>query len=168
MYFTGMYCCEKYIASMTLRIILAVMLLLCTYRANSQNNVKFRSRYVINTPVVDTTLADKSARISDMRIFFEMMRDDTTTQVTDVRFRGTSSPDGGYEFNRWRMEFTMGTGIYPLDYRVFDNTPCVKGCQRMFRNQKKHIGFDRADISFAYSFDMEHSTHTHRMKGGRR
>ena len=94
--------CIKDIVSVGLRITLLVIVsILGTYRANSQNNAKFRIRYVINTPIVDTTFVDNSARISDMRSFLEMVRDDTTTQVTSVRFKGTASPDGGYEFNRW-------------------------------------------------------------------
>ena len=70
--------------------------------------------------------------------------------------------------NRWRMEFAVGGGIYPLDYSVFDNTPDVKDGQWMFRNKKTYIGFDRAAISFAYSFDMERYTRTYRKRGGRR
>lgn len=72
-----------------------------TFSAYSQDNVKFRIRYVINTAVVDTTFVDNAAHISDMRTFLEMVRADTSIYVTGVRFRGTASPDGGYEFNRW-------------------------------------------------------------------
>lgn len=67
----------------------------------SQNDAKFRIRYIINTPVVDTTFVDNTARIADMRSFLEKVRDDSLTHVTRVRFKGTASPDGGYEFNRW-------------------------------------------------------------------
>ena len=67
----------------------------------SQNNAKFRIRYIINTPVVDSTFVDNTARIADMRSFLEKVRDDSLTHVTRVQFKGTASPDGGYEFNRW-------------------------------------------------------------------
>lgn len=69
--------------------------------ANAQNNAYFRIRYVINTPIVDSTFVDNSARISDMSSFLEMLRDDSLVRVRNVRFRGTASPDGGYEFNQW-------------------------------------------------------------------
>ena len=109
---------EKYTGSKTLRIIfLSVLLFFGTFRADSQNNARFRIRYIINTPVVDTTFVDNSARISDMRSFLEMVRDDTTTHVTGVRFRGTASPDGGYEFNRWLSANRLRT------FTIFINSP---------------------------------------------
>ena len=70
-------------------------------RAQNDGTAHFRIRYVINRPEVDSTFVDNSARIADMREFLERVRDDTLTHVTSVRFRGTASPDGGYEFNRW-------------------------------------------------------------------
>lgn len=105
-----MHCCEKHRASLTLRLIFAVVSLLgISIQAHSQDTVKFRIRYVINTPVVDTTFVDNSDRISDMRSFLETMREDTTLHIIGVRFRGTASPDGGYEFNRWLSENRLRT-----------------------------------------------------------
>ena len=69
--------------------------------AQGLDSAHFRIRYIINTPIVDTTFVDNSERISDMRSFLEMLRDDSLTRVSHVRFRGTASPDGGYEFNQW-------------------------------------------------------------------
>ena len=63
--------------------------------------------------------------------------------------------------NRWRVEFTIGAGIYPLDYSLFDNTPDVRDGQWMSRNKKTYIGIDQAAITFAYSFDLKK-----RKKGG--
>lgn len=77
------------------------VLILSTDSLYSQNKAKYRIRYIINTPVVDSTFVDNTARIADMRSFLENVRDDSLTHVTRVRFRGTASPDGGYEFNRW-------------------------------------------------------------------
>ena len=67
----------------------------------AQNNAHFQIRYVINRPEVDTSFVDNANRISDMRLFLERLRDDSLLRVRNVRFRGTASPDGGYEFNRW-------------------------------------------------------------------
>lgn len=103
---------------MNLRIILAVMLLLCTaYRANSQNNVKFRSRYVINTPVVYTSFVDNSANISDMRTFLEMVR------------------DGQWMFSNIKtcIGFDRGVDIssaYSFDMERFTHTYRMKGGRR--------------------------------------
>ena len=71
------------------------------YADNRDGTAHFRIRYVINRPEVDTTFVDNTSRISDMRTFLEGVRDDSLTRVSSVRFRGTASPDGGYEFNRW-------------------------------------------------------------------
>ena len=84
------------------RLLLMLLMLLFGVRTvNSQNNAHFRIRYVINRPEVDTTFVDNDARISDMRSFLERLRDDSFIRVRNVKFRGTASPDGGYEFNRW-------------------------------------------------------------------
>lgn len=94
--------CMDHSARVKLRIFLCLtVLFLGMGNAFSQNNVHFRIRYVINRPEVDSTFVDNTTRISDMRSFLEMLRDDSLTRVSNVRFRGTASPDGGYEFNRW-------------------------------------------------------------------
>lgn len=94
--------CMVYPANLRLRIVLLLLpLLFGVSNLSAQNNVHFRIRYVINRPEVDSTFVDNSTRITDMRSFLEMLRDDSLIHVTNVRFRGTASPDGGYEFNRW-------------------------------------------------------------------
>lgn len=94
--------CVVYPANLRLRIVLLLLpLLFGVSNLSAQNNVHFRIRYVINRPEVDSTFVDNSTRITDMRSFLEMLRDDSLIHVTNVRFRGTASPDGGYEFNRW-------------------------------------------------------------------
>ena len=73
--------------------------------ARAQNDERgsahFRIRYVINIPEVDTAFVDNNARIGDMRDFLKLVREDPMMRITGVRFRGTASPDGCYEFNRW-------------------------------------------------------------------
>ena len=68
---------------------------------------------------------------------------------------------------RWKMEFTVGAGIYPLDYDLFDNTPDVIDGQLMDRKQKTYIGLDQAAISIAYTFDRTRRARIY-TKGGRR
>ena len=63
------------------------------------NSARFRIHYILNRPEVDSTFVDNTARITDMRSFLESLRDDSLTRVSRVRFRGTASPDGCYEFN---------------------------------------------------------------------
>lgn len=67
---------------------------------------------------------------------------------------------------RWHMEFTVGAGIYPLDYSLFHNTPDVKDGQWHARNKKTYIGIDQVGITFAYSWDMPRFKRTFVKKGG--
>ena len=69
---------------------------------------------------------------------------------------------------RWRMEFTVGAGIYPVDYSLFDNTPDVRDGQWMERRKNTYIGLDQAAISFAYSFDLDRWKRTYPKKGGKK
>ena len=69
---------------------------------------------------------------------------------------------------RWRVEFSVGAGVYPVDYSLFDNTPDVKDGQWMDRKQKTYIGLDQTAITFGYSFDMERFKRTYPKKGGRK
>ena len=86
------------------------MAILCAGNLRAQDdNAIFRIRYIINRPEVDTTFVDNTARISDMRSFLESVRDDSLTRVSRVWFRGTASPDGGYEFNVWLSENRLRT-----------------------------------------------------------
>lgn len=67
----------------------------------NEGQARFRIRYVINIPEIDSTFVDNDDRISDLRGFLEEARKDSLLRFTGVRFKGTASPDGGYEFNRW-------------------------------------------------------------------
>ena len=91
--------------------ILAISLLLSnTVIALSQNQqAHFRIRYVINRPEVDSTFVDNAARISDMREFLKMLKSDSLIRVTSVKFCGTASPDGAYDFNVWLSENRLRT-----------------------------------------------------------
>lgn len=61
----------------------------------------FRIHYVINIAEIDTSFVDNTSRISDLKAYLKMIQRDSTIQVKSVKFRGTASPDGGYEFNQW-------------------------------------------------------------------
>lgn len=65
---------------------------------------------------------------------------------------------------RWRMEFAIGAGIYPIDYSIFANTPDVRDGAWLDRKQKLYIGLDQTAITFAYSFDMNKFKRTYPKK----
>lgn len=62
---------------------------------------------------------------------------------------------------RWKMEFTLGGGIYPLHYDKFRNTPNTKEGLMIESIKKTYWGIDQAAISIAYAFDLM-------KKGGKR
>ena len=62
---------------------------------------------------------------------------------------------------RWKMEFTLGAGIYPLHYDKFRNTPNTKEGLMIESIKKTYWGIDQAAISIAYAFDLK-------KKGGKR
>ena len=61
----------------------------------------FKIKYVINIADIDTTFVDNNERINEMEAFLRMVRDDDRITLHAVRFSGTASPDGSYEFNQW-------------------------------------------------------------------
>ena len=63
--------------------------------------------------------------------------------------------------NRWRVEFSLGAGVYPLHYDKFYNTPETKDGLLIESVRKTYWGIDQAAVSFSYSFDLK-------KKGGRR
>ena len=69
---------------------------------------------------------------------------------------------------RWRLEFELGAGIYPLDYSLFQNTPNVRDGQWVERRKKTYYGLDNAAITIAYSFDIKRWQRTYCKEGGNR
>lgn len=53
---------------------------------------------------------------------------------------------------RWNVEFTIGAGLYDLNYDRFYNVP--NGALES-SNRKLFIGLDNVAVSFSYSFDMK-------------
>ena len=63
---------------------------------------------------------------------------------------------------RWKMEFSLGGGVYPIDYDKFHNTKVTKeGLMVESSIKKTYWGLDQAAISIAYAFDLK-------KKGGKR
>ena len=63
--------------------------------------------------------------------------------------------------NRWRVEFSLGAGVYSRHYDKFHNTPHTKDGLMIESIKKTYWGFDQAAVSFSYSFDLK-------KKGGKR
>lgn len=83
--------------------------------------------------------------------------------------RRTPAPGGGVSVgyrlpisrnNRWRVEFSLGAGVYSLHYDKFHNTPRTKDGLLVESVKKTYRGIDQAAVSFSYSFDLK-------KKGGR-
>ena len=63
--------------------------------------------------------------------------------------------------NRWRVEFSLGAGVYSNHYDKFHNTPRTKDGLMIESIKKTYWGIDQASVSFSYSFDLK-------KKGGKR
>ena len=62
---------------------------------------------------------------------------------------------------RWRVEFSVGAGVYPLHYSIFHNTPNVKHGLMINSAKSCYFGIDQVAITFSYKFDIK-------KRGGRR
>ena len=63
--------------------------------------------------------------------------------------------------NRWRVEFSLGAGVYSNHYDKFYNTPNTKDGLLIENIKKTYWGIDQAAVSFSYMFDLK-------KKGGKR
>ena len=63
--------------------------------------------------------------------------------------------------NRWRLEFSLGAGVYSRHYDKFHNTPVTKNGLMIENIKKTYWGIDQVAVSFSYSFDLK-------KKGGKR
>lgn len=57
--------------------------------------------------------------------------------------------------NRWRMEFTLGAGVYSRHYDIFHNTPNTKDGLMTQSIRKTYWGLDQAAVTFSYSIDLK-------------
>lgn len=66
---------------------------------------------------------------------------------------------------RWLLEFSVGAGVYRLDYDIFRNEAngLLKG-----RETRTFFGIDNAAISIAYRFDLGRRSTSNGQKGGGR
>ena len=62
---------------------------------------------------------------------------------------------------RWRVEFSLGCGVYSLHYDKFRNTADVRDGLLVGSERKTAVGIDQAAVTFSYTFDLSG-------KGGRR
>ena len=61
---------------------------------------------------------------------------------------------------RWKMEFSVGGGVYPLNYDKFHNSPRTKDGLMIESIKKTYWGIDQVAVSLSYTFDLK--------KGGKR
>ena len=57
--------------------------------------------------------------------------------------------------NRWRVEFSLGSGVYSRHYDKFHNTPRTKDGLMIESIKKTYWNIDQAAVSFSYSFDLK-------------
>ena len=57
--------------------------------------------------------------------------------------------------NRWRVEFSLGAGVYSRHYDKFHNTLRTKDGLMIESIKKTYWGIDQAAVSFSYSFDLK-------------
>lgn len=55
---------------------------------------------------------------------------------------------------RWRVEFSLGAGVYSNHYDIFHNTPCTKDGLMIESIKTTYWGIDQAAVSLSYSFDL--------------
>ena len=63
--------------------------------------------------------------------------------------------------SHWRVEFSLGAGVYPAHYDIFHNTADVRNGLLTGSEKMTYWGIDQAAVSFSYSFDLKR-------KGGKR
>lgn len=56
---------------------------------------------------------------------------------------------------RWKLEFGIGAGVYPLHYDVFHNLPNVKEGQLYDTRTKTYIGLDNVHVGISYRIPMK-------------
>lgn len=56
---------------------------------------------------------------------------------------------------RWKLEFGVGAGIYPLQYDVFHNVPDVKEGELFDTRTKTYIGLDNVHVGISYRIPMK-------------
>ena len=57
--------------------------------------------------------------------------------------------------DRWKMEFSVGGGMYQLHYDKFHNTPVTQHGLMIETIEQTYLGLDHASISFSYMFDFK-------------
>ena len=57
--------------------------------------------------------------------------------------------------HRWKMEFSIGGGIYPLHYDKFQNTLRTVNGLMIESIKKNYWGIDQATVSLSYTFDLK-------------
>ena len=57
--------------------------------------------------------------------------------------------------NRWKLEFAIGAGIYPLYYDIFHNVPNVKEGELYDTLKKTYIGLDNVTVGISYRIPLK-------------
>lgn len=89
-----------------IRLITVVILFchICFVAMAQKESQHFKIHYVVDIADVDTTFMDNAKRIEMMRKYLRWIRQDNSLSLDSVKFSGTASPDGYYEYNNWLSE----------------------------------------------------------------
>lgn len=77
-----------------------ILLLFCASLVHAQEyrtEVCFEFR--VRSTTIDSAYSDNAARMRKIRTFLQNVRQDSTTRIVNVSFRGAASPEGSYQLN---------------------------------------------------------------------
>lgn len=90
---------------MTKRFIISISLCIGCLLAVAQSESRhFKIHYPVDIAEVDTAFMDNAFRINSLHNYLERISADKTLSLDSVKYTGTASPDGYFEFNNWLSE----------------------------------------------------------------
>lgn len=81
-------------------IALSFMLLFAGIVRSQESRTEFRLDFRVNSTSVDSLYGDNAASMRELSAFLRDIRRDSTTDITEVSFRGAASPEGSNGLNR--------------------------------------------------------------------
>lgn len=81
-------------------IVSVFMLLGCIQLSGQENRKEICIRFPIGNSTLDTAYSDNAARLSELTLFLNKVKNDGMLELLEVSFYGSASPDGGFAINR--------------------------------------------------------------------